>query len=46
LAICQRIVTMHGGKISISSKLGEGTVCIVHLPVSRWTSSPTQQPEA
>jgi len=35
LAICQRIITQHGGRISVSSKLGEGTVFIIHLPVSR-----------
>ena len=40
LAICQRIVTQHGGRISVSSKLGEGTVFIIHLPVSRRDRSP------
>jgi two-component system NtrC family sensor kinase len=34
LAICQRIVTQHGGKVSVSSRLGEGTIFILHLPVS------------
>jgi len=45
LAICQRIVTQHGGKVSVSSKLGEGTVFIIHLPISRWERSRDQQPE-
>jgi signal transduction histidine kinase len=35
LAICQRIITQHGGRISVSSRLGEGTVMILHLPASR-----------
>jgi signal transduction histidine kinase len=34
LAICQRIVSQHGGKISVSSKLGEGAVFILHFPIS------------
>ena len=46
LAICQRIVSQHGGRISVSSKLGEGTVFILHLPVSRRDRSPTEEPEA
>lgn len=43
LAICQRIVTQHGGKISVSSRLGEGAVFILHLPISH--SSQSQFPE-
>jgi signal transduction histidine kinase len=39
LAICQRIVTQHGGKVNVSSRLGEGTVFILHLPISRWERS-------
>ena len=35
LAICQRIVTQHGGRISVSSRLGEGAIFIIHLPISR-----------
>jgi signal transduction histidine kinase len=34
LAICQRIITQHGGRISVSSRLGEGAVFILHLPIS------------
>ena len=43
LAICQRIITQHGGKISVSSKMGEGTVFILHLPVSRRDRSPAEE---
>jgi two-component system NtrC family sensor kinase len=45
LAICQRIVTQHGGRVSVSSKLGEGTVFILHLPISRWERSRDEQEE-
>jgi signal transduction histidine kinase len=43
LAICQRIVTQHGGRISVSSKLGEGAIFILHLPISRWERSGDHQ---
>jgi two-component system NtrC family sensor kinase len=46
LAICQRIISQHGGKISVSSKLGEGTVFIIHLPVSRRDRSPVEETTA
>ncbi len=39
LAICQRIVAQHGGRISVSSRLGEGAVFILHLPLSRQARS-------
>jgi signal transduction histidine kinase len=45
LAICQRIVTQHGGKISVSSKLGEGAVFILHLPISNPDRSQLLQTE-
>ncbi|HSR29488.1 MAG TPA: GAF domain-containing protein [Anaerolineae bacterium] len=43
LAICQRIVSQHGGGISVSSRLGEGTIFIIHLPISRWDRSREQK---
>jgi two-component system NtrC family sensor kinase len=46
LAICQRIISQHGGRISVSSKLGEGTVFVLHLPVSRQERSPIGEPAA
>jgi signal transduction histidine kinase len=35
LSICQRIVADHGGRLSIESELGRGTVCRVWLPRQR-----------
>jgi two-component system NtrC family sensor kinase len=34
LSVCQQIVTRHGGQITVSSQLGEGTTFIVLLPFS------------
>lgn len=34
LAICRRIVDLHGGELSVKSKVGEGTTFTVHLPAS------------
>jgi len=35
LATCYRIVEQHGGRIDVSSVVGEGTTFVVHLPVKR-----------
>ncbi|HEU4472674.1 MAG TPA: ATP-binding protein [Flavisolibacter sp.] len=34
LAVCKKIVDLHGGTISVNSKIGEGTEFIVELPAS------------
>lgn len=34
LAICKKLINMHGGEISVESKYGEGTKFIVRLPKS------------
>jgi signal transduction histidine kinase len=35
LSICQRIVTDHGGRLTIESEVGRGSVCRLWLPVAR-----------
>jgi signal transduction histidine kinase len=35
LAICQRIVELHQGKITVESKEGVGSVFTVYLPLNR-----------
>jgi PAS domain S-box-containing protein len=37
LPICDRIVKAHGGKISVASVLGQGTIFKIHLPLHRTT---------
>jgi signal transduction histidine kinase len=32
LSICKQIISGHGGSIELESKLGEGTVFIIHMP--------------
>jgi signal transduction histidine kinase len=44
LSICQAIIAAHRGKISVQSKLGEGTTFIVVLPMNNraiWPDHPT-----
>ena len=39
LSICHQIVTKHRGRISVDSKVGEGTRFIIELPVGEATGS-------
>jgi len=41
LAIARRIVEMHGGRLSVESKLGKGATFIVTLPVKAKVTPPT-----
>lgn len=43
LAMCQRIVTDHGGTLQVESTLGRGTTCRVQLPCG---DAPALQPRA
>lgn len=33
LTICKGLIEQHRGEISIDSKVGQGTVCLIHLPL-------------
>ncbi|MDH5457845.1 MAG: ATP-binding protein, partial [Nitrospinota bacterium] len=35
LSICQKIVTRHGGKITVTSKPNEGSTFIITLPIKQ-----------
>ena len=35
LSICQKIITRHGGKITVTSKLDEGSTFIITLPIKQ-----------
>ncbi|MZH46833.1 MAG: hypothetical protein F3739_07395, partial [Nitrospinae bacterium] len=39
LAICKKIVSRHNGKISVTSKIGEGSKFTIILPKRQPTSS-------
>jgi len=45
LWICHRIVTEHGGTISVTSKVGEGTSFIIELPVPSAATEQSTQPD-
>ena len=34
LTICRSLIEQHQGEISIDSKLGEGTTCLIRLPLN------------
>jgi signal transduction histidine kinase len=34
LTICRGLIEQHHGEISIDSKVGRGTTCLIHLPLS------------
>jgi len=46
MAIVKRIVTRHGGSISLESNVGNGTRVIVRLPYSHLTPEATGEPES
>jgi signal transduction histidine kinase len=45
LAIVQSIVVQHGGKVSVESTLGQGTVFCVTLPVKHEQEAPQKAPQ-
>ena len=46
LATTHSIVSKHGGRLSVESKFGEGTVFIVDLPASRSRPAPAESPSS
>ncbi len=46
LSICHGIMKEHGGTISATSTVGEGTTFIIELPVARGAPAPAQAPRA
>jgi signal transduction histidine kinase len=44
LSICQRIVTDHGGRLTIESEVGRGSVCRLWLPAARAVDIPVVRP--
>jgi signal transduction histidine kinase len=45
LSICQRIVTDHGGRLTIESEVGRGSVCRLWLPAARDVDEPNARPK-
>lgn len=46
LAICKRIVDLHGGSIGIQSKIGQGTSVEITIPSIAFESSPETNPSS
>jgi signal transduction histidine kinase len=45
LSICERIVTDHGGRLTIESEVGRGSVCRLWLPATRESEIPAASPK-
>ena len=46
LPFVQKIMELHGGRLTIESELGEGTTVTVHFPAERTAARDRQRPEA